>query len=134
MNGADYTLNGNVITPLHNYIDTLYVPVKVNDGIDDSPVFLLMIKVPDANFITENESNKNILLFPNPADNFLEINILAKDEHIDFIDIFDAKGLHFLKTLLKNHEKIDISSLKKGMYFISIRSNKKLRILKFIKE
>ena len=40
LNGNNYTLNGNVITPVNNTITTLYVAVKVNDGITKSPVYI----------------------------------------------------------------------------------------------
>jgi beta-glucanase (GH16 family) len=134
MSGADYILNGNIITPLHNYIDTLYVPVKVNDGIDDSPVFNLMVVVPDANFIMENEHNKNLILFPNPANNYLKIELKSTDEMINGIDVFDTKGVSYIHNWINIQKELEISHLLKGMYFIAITTNKGKRILKFVKQ
>ena len=134
MSDNDYSLNGNQITPLHNYIDTLYVPVKVNDGIDNSNIFYLMVVVPDANFIEETDFNKDLILFPNPADKFVNISIKSKDERIDFIDVFDAKGKNYIHAPLNKQGILDVNSLTKGMYFIAITTNKGKRLLKFVKE
>jgi len=134
MSGNDYTLNGNMITALYNYIDTLYVAVKVNDGIDDSPVFYMMVEVPDANFVEENENNKNLSLFPNPAEKVITIELQSKDEKITFIDVFDAKAVHYIHTLLNKKGELDVSKLLKGMYFIAITTNKGKRLLKFVKK
>ena len=134
MSGNDYSLSGNHITPLHNYIDTLYVPVKVNDGIDNSNIFYLMVVVPDANFIEETDFNKDLILFPNPADKYVNIGIKSKDEHIDFIDVFDTKGKNYIHTPMNKQEILDVNSLTKGMYFIAITTNKGKRMLKFVKE
>ncbi len=134
MSGANYTLNGNVITPLHNDIDTLYVALKVNDGIDNSPVYYLMVQLPDANFVEENQYNKNLILYPNPADKYLKIRISSKDEKIDFVDIFDVKGKHCIQTRINDQCMIDISNLAQGMYFVAVTTNKGKRMLKFVKK
>jgi parallel beta-helix repeat protein/VCBS repeat-containing protein len=43
--GADYTLDGNTITPALDFIGTLTVPVKVNDGLADSNIYDLSVDV-----------------------------------------------------------------------------------------
>ncbi|MCX6232825.1 MAG: family 16 glycosylhydrolase [Bacteroidetes bacterium] len=132
--GNNYSLNGNVITPLYNYEDTLYVQVKVNDGIDNSPVFNLLVRVPDATSIKENIKTNGLNIYPNPVKDFLEIKFISKDESIVFIDIFDAKGLKYLHKKTNLQQKIDVSSLQQGIYYISISTDKQKRTLKFVKE
>ncbi len=44
-NGSNYTHGGNTITPTTNFFGTLTVPVRVNDGIDDSNTFNLSVIV-----------------------------------------------------------------------------------------
>ena len=134
MSGNDYSLNGNIITPIHNDEDSIYVAVKVNDGIDDSPVFNLLVKVPDANYIQENENNKGLLLFPNPVADYLKLKLQSKNESIESIEIFDARGVLYIHTSMNTIEKIDVSCLAKGMYFITLTTNEGKRMLKFIKE
>lgn len=48
-NGANYSRAGNTITPADNFVGTLSVPVTVNDGFSDSPVFNVSITVNDVN-------------------------------------------------------------------------------------
>jgi len=47
--GSNYTVGGNTVTPLEDFSGPLTVPVTVNDGIDDSPVFLLQVDVSAEN-------------------------------------------------------------------------------------
>ncbi|MEM9820558.1 MAG: choice-of-anchor D domain-containing protein, partial [Bacteroidota bacterium] len=44
-NGMNYTVAGNTITPALGFLDTLLVPVMVNDGIDNSSPMILKIAV-----------------------------------------------------------------------------------------
>jgi len=48
MDGADYTRDGNTITPVQGFTGTLSVDVTVNDGQADSPVFTCMVEVTEA--------------------------------------------------------------------------------------
>jgi len=43
--GVNYTRQGATITPVTGYLGMLTVPVRVNDGIDDSNLFGLQVKV-----------------------------------------------------------------------------------------
>jgi gliding motility-associated-like protein len=47
LNGQNYTINGSQIIPATDYFGVLTVPVQVNDGEDDSPVFNLKITVTE---------------------------------------------------------------------------------------
>jgi SHS2 domain-containing protein len=49
LDGIDYTRVGNTITPATDFIEILTVPVMVNDGTDDSPVFNLTVTVTAVN-------------------------------------------------------------------------------------
>ena len=44
-NGANYTVTGRSVKPANNFIGTLQVPVRVNDGTDDSSPFSVEINV-----------------------------------------------------------------------------------------
>jgi hypothetical protein len=46
---SNYSVSGNTVTPTNNFSGTLTVPVKVNDGIDDSEPFNLQIQVTALN-------------------------------------------------------------------------------------
>ena len=49
MDGVDYARVGNAITPAEDFNGFLTVPVLVNDGSDDSPVFNLQVEVTPLN-------------------------------------------------------------------------------------
>ncbi len=81
----------------------------------------------------ENEQEKPILLYPNPANTSITV---ASVESISSIQIINTlgQGLFYENQILKTKKTIDVSSLPKGIYSIKIESNNKLHILKFIKE
>jgi len=43
--GSNFTSSGNILTPSDGFIGTLTVPVTINDGADDSPVFNAVLTV-----------------------------------------------------------------------------------------
>ncbi len=47
--GANFTVTGTTVTPDANFVGTLNVPVRVNDGTDDSAPFMLSIDVANIN-------------------------------------------------------------------------------------
>lgn len=44
-NGTNYTVSGNSVIPANNFLGALQVPVTVNDGTDDSPVYTVNVNV-----------------------------------------------------------------------------------------
>jgi gliding motility-associated-like protein len=49
LNGNNYNVSGNIITPVRNFSGDLSVGVKVNDGSDDSQPFNLIVSIDDSN-------------------------------------------------------------------------------------
>jgi hypothetical protein len=58
LSGTNYTFVDNTITPAVNFIGTLTVPVKVNDGTADSNVFDLTVTVSPANGVPVADSRR----------------------------------------------------------------------------
>ncbi|MDR2011029.1 MAG: T9SS type A sorting domain-containing protein [Bacteroidales bacterium] len=77
------------------------------------------------------ENNENIILYPNPANKQVEI-ILTADVKITNIEILDINGrlVNIIKT--SDNNKIDISSLTSGTYFVKIYTGKKYEVKKLI--
>ncbi|GAA0873448.1 hypothetical protein GCM10009117_25950 [Gangjinia marincola] len=73
-------------------------------------------------------------LSPNPSRNFLNISTLGKDDNYEnTVEIFSSSGESVLKS--NDLENINVSELKKGIYFIQIISDQKvIETLKWIKE
>lgn len=77
--------------------------------------------------INESDRKENVEIFPNPAKNEILINL--KDQlPPKEIQIVDEKGHLVLQTEFK--EKINVSNLSRGVYFVKINN----KIEKFIKE
>ena len=81
-----------------------------------------------------NTKNENILIYPNPAENNISINILLENKNVNY-KITDING-KILKdgNLSQNHNIIDITSFEVGIYFISISTNESTFTRKIIKE
>lgn len=78
------------------------------------------------NKLSENEN----WIYPNPANNWLKIN-LPGSETISTIEIIDSKGSIVVKTShYEEFDKIDISQLNAGVYFIKVITPKYTKLEK----
>ncbi|MDR2980317.1 MAG: T9SS type A sorting domain-containing protein, partial [Bacteroidales bacterium] len=76
--------------------------------------------------------NLGIQIYPNPVNDVL--NIKFNNEIANKIEIFDNTGrLIIVKTTINNPEKIDLSNLPKGIYFIHFQTNRRMISAKLIK-
>jgi len=76
---------------------------------------------------------KAISIYPNPANEFIAVQIKEAAIIIDNISIIDVKGNVILKRQT-NFEKIDISKLASGIYFLRIKSNNIIIVKTIVKE
>ncbi|MBL0238189.1 MAG: T9SS type A sorting domain-containing protein [Saprospiraceae bacterium] len=70
-----------------------------------------------------------ISVFPNPTSKYLNIS-LNNDDHFNF-EIINAVGVLVMKGKYQN--KIDISSLTDGIYFINLEQGRHQMTKKFVK-
>ena len=81
--------------------------------------------------LSQNKFNQNLLIsiYPNPTNSILSIETQEKITSISLINILGKK------TNISNFEnnKIDVSALQNGVYFIEIATEKGLQTQKFIK-
>jgi hypothetical protein len=76
--------------------------------------------------------NQDLIVYPNPTSGF--INILAKENSIKEICIFDIKSNKiFSLQSNKTINTIDVSAFSPGIYFITVLSNKQINNAKFCK-
>lgn len=80
------------------------------------------------NNITELSSDLQVMLYPNPSNN--ELNISSSDR-LDEVIIFSVVGEQLLSY--RNQKKLNIERLPTGVYLIGIRSGNKNTIKKFFK-
>ncbi len=77
------------------------------------------------------KNQKNTSLFPNPSDDFVNINIGEKIEYL-FIEIINISGStiftkHFANT---QNAKIDVSQYISGVYFVKVTTQEEISILR----
>ena len=69
----------------------------------------------------------NIEVFPNPTSNYITINKLSSPRSYA---IYDISGKLVSSGELSNNEKIDLTSLRKGIYFLKLKNRKSIKIIK----
>lgn len=83
------------------------------------------------NFINYNQSD--ILLFPNPTSN--HINIVFKENRESEIHVIDAQGRSIISlSSTTSNNVIDLTSYLNGLYFISVNSNNSVKTFKVVKQ
>jgi Secretion system C-terminal sorting domain len=85
-----------------------------------------------------NELNNQMIwgIYPNPANDFIQVKLSSNDPAKYAVMIIDVAGREVLSHSLTN-DKIDISALKSGMYFIKLINTKTVNVIgteKFVKE
>ena len=83
------------------------------------------------------DTDKKITLFPNPTSGVFEINMDAQVQDVD-VELYDSNGRIVYKDKFNsssiNSQKIDISSLSNGIYFIRIKNEQFSQTEKIIKK
>ena len=73
---------------------------------------------------------ENISIYPNPVKNILNIK---SNDIVESVSVFNVSGIMVYNTQVIN-KSIDFSSLKQGLYFIEIKTDKIKEVKKLIKE
>ncbi|MBR5028744.1 MAG: T9SS type A sorting domain-containing protein [Bacteroidales bacterium] len=77
---------------------------------------------PNSNSISDATiETGQIVLYPNPSKDYITID--GGDEGIQQITVFSANGVAVIQGAFRKGEKIDVSSLKRGMYIVKINGN-----------
>ena len=84
--------------------------------------------------IDEQETNNNILIFPNPANSILNIKTELNYNN-SLVEITDVPGRTLFSHRYNNlNTSVNISELSNGIYFLSVTSGNNKIVKKFIKE
>ncbi len=83
----------------------------------------------NTNTLSTEEFNINtqIILFPNPSTNALQVSGLKKAEHYS---IYNSLGVIITSGTISENEKIHIQNLNSGIYFFKIKDNNTLKFIK----
>ncbi len=141
--------NIKVIDPNNYFLVSL--PISKNSIQADSAIIQLSASSPsfwldacifwvDHLWFDDNVGIENILpgnpiqVFPNPTKEVLNISFSKKAPSPATVTLTDVAGVRHLETTLFEHEnQIDISTLKSGMYFLSIKHEEEMVVKKIIK-
>jgi len=92
--------------------------------------------LPDDTAVAVKTIAPNFKIYPNPASNELNVEGLnGFDLKGQVLKVYSASGvLQFTKSNLSSSEKINISHLNSGVYFVAVISGKDRKIVKLIKQ
>lgn len=118
---------------LHEGIYTDFIPVYSNDPYTPGITIPVTLNVKNdlVGYNPINKSEQSLIIYPNPATDF--INIQGENLFNSSIAILDLQGKEIYKSVI-TCDKIDISNLPKGIYMIKVSDNKHHSITKFIKK
>ncbi|AWI24585.1 DUF7619 domain-containing protein [Flavobacterium pallidum] len=81
---------------------------------------------------TEEYSDLNVVLYPNPTNTLVNINLHHTTEILDQVTLYDVLG-KAVKQVKASHPgqiAVDVSGLAKGVYMVEIQTASKLRVIK----
>jgi large repetitive protein len=81
--GVDYTVTGEVITPALNFSGTLVIPVRVNDGVNNSPTFDFKLDVLGLNDAPSFDPIPNVTVSENANPGTVQITNITKGPNED---------------------------------------------------
>ncbi len=119
-----------------NNQDKIFYKTGTNwqNTINEGSLMMRPVFVSDKDFILsqkEIEWNPNVNVYPNPANN--EINIFSEDAVFSNYGIYDMQGkLVASNSIFSNQEQIDVSSLTNGLYILTLRNEQNQSIQKKI--
>lgn len=96
---------------------------------DTLPVHLA---TDDIHRADEKNANADIQIYPNPVTEYFSVK--SKENYrIETVKIFDSSG-KLMKNIMNNNDKINVSDLSSGIYFVRIKTEKGEYLGKIIKK
>jgi len=116
------------------------IELEITDSLDNSCKYLISLdnKCVGQNRISSNFGTNNLSptiglkLYPNPAREHLIVEYNSSSENVS-IEVFDLLGQKVIEQKL-TEQRIDISTLTKGLYHLVVREGNRIQTKKFIKE
>ncbi len=87
------------------------------------------------NIASISEKNtENIVVFPIPSTSYILIDVKTKPDETVTCEVFDLHGIVVLAKQKISNNKIDVSTLPSGTYYLKIVSNKQVYVKKIIRK
>jgi hypothetical protein len=80
----------------------------------------------------EDQSIDGLVVYPNPANDVLNIQAATRISHIEIFNVLGQKLKE--QTLDNTSNQIDISMIRSGNYFVKIYSEKAVEVIQIIKQ
>lgn len=136
LNGENYTVSNNEISPDIGYGGILSVPVSVNDGTDESEQFIIEVEATKILGTSKDHFDPNLSIYPNPVFNHLNIDLNGKFNP-NQLRIYNISGTLIYSSIIEgNNDKfqLDLSLLEKGTYTLKLTNNRQMANFILIKE
>lgn len=105
-------------------------PAERTQLVSDTTSTIEVIEEP--NNVAEEGKNVNIRLYPNPANNV--INITTTDATVNMVSLYSIEGKELSSQNFSKLTTIDVEGLKAGVYIVKItNSNGRVAVKRFIK-
>ena len=123
----------------HSFLDDVYSGgnYRFEDGIErNGDLFFELNILPTAQSIEKETASKafdtsnEIIVFPNPTSSIIQVNGIEENTRVR---IFNAEGKLLLTKVIQPSEKLQLSHLSDGIYFLSIRHRDEVFVKKLIK-
>ena len=121
--GLDTAITKIIVRWPSGYVDEILSPA-INEP--------LTIIEGSSTLSVQDESLSDLIIYPNPAKDILNIKSLQNTNNGEAI-VFDINGRRVLNSTILN-KTLDVSSLQTGLYFLKIESNGQIINHKFLKE
>jgi aminopeptidase N len=135
----NYSNGGDTIVRLFQGANTetyqIFSPKKVNSIIFDPNIWLIHNNSVNCLKINEIDNVPPWRVFPNPAQDKININVKEEDLQDFVATLYDIQGRVILQKAINQCETIlDIRNLQTGFYILELRNNYHVKMEKVIKE
>ncbi len=133
--GDNYSFNGDTVFFAQDYLGTVNVGVKVNDGLDDSNVFQLSITVKSGVGVPRITNSFVDRVYPNPASDMVTFELSNTEGASRFLEVRDLTGKVMILRKIESGTRefrVNVSDFARGIYIYRVYSDTHYQIGKLL--
>lgn len=130
--GENYQVTGNRISPTADYVGTIDVPIKVNDGELDSQEFSISFQITEILGLDNEFIKDKFSIYPNPTSDFL--TVIPSEQYEYQLSIYTVQGelVHISNIGGNSNRQINLKELEQGLYLLQITNGDRYGVMKLI--
>jgi hypothetical protein len=134
LEGQNYEVINNQISPVLDFVGSIDVTVMVNDGGLNSEEFTISFEVTKVLALNNAIIQDKFTIYPNPASDLL--TVIPSQQSAYEVSIFTIQGdlVHASKVSLHTKLSISLSHLNDGLYIVRIATDGEYGTMKLVKE